>query len=400
MRVSDRRGDESSSREVGRSVMAGLLAWAADVVGGNGTDSPARTLRLTPQQWQAVSALDARAAALQHSLQLLRQRMPPSDIAQRFPHLHADSVASQSALSLEKMAHAATLNQLQAREASLLGENANYANALAARQQHAREKAQEAVHLATAFEEIEAAERNFRAELERLHNAVAERETGASSPATVENKELQDDGKLSELSSSHDMSALEEQELQSIKVELTRWENKVIRLEKEWESLQHNTSRTPSPAQREKELERRLRTLTEQLVTKQAQAESLASERNALELRLEQASEARRNLLAGNGDHDFFKRNKISRSSSGLSSQTATIALENASHRSAAMRQRGAKVTENVARVARTVDAFSMHAGSQLRRSMLLRTLTVCYVLGLHVIVFLILSSVGLRRLH
>lgn len=119
-----------------------------------------------------------------------------------------------------------------------------------------------------------------------------------------------------------------------------------------------------------------------------------------MELRLEQASEARRNLLAGNGDHDFFKRNKISRSSSGLSSQTATMALENASYRSAAMRQRGAKVTENVARVARTVDAFSMHAGSQLRRSMLLRTLTVCYVLGLHVIVFLILSSVGLKRLH
>lgn len=132
----------------------------------------------------------------------------------------------------------------------------------------------------------------------------------------------------------------------------------------------------------------------------QAQAESLANERSALELRLEQASEARRNLLAGNGDLDFFKRNKIGRSSSGLSSQAATLALENATQRSAAVRQRGAKVTENVARVARTVDAFSMHAGSQLRRSMFLRTLTVAYVLGLHVVVFLILSSVGLGRVH
>jgi hypothetical protein len=27
----------------------------------------------------------------------------------------------------------------------------------------------------------------------------------------------------------------------------TRWESKVMRLEKEWEALQHNTSRTPSP---------------------------------------------------------------------------------------------------------------------------------------------------------
>lgn len=119
-----------------------------------------------------------------------------------------------------------------------------------------------------------------------------------------------------------------------------------------------------------------------------------------MELRLEQVSEARRNLPAGNGDLDFLKRNKISRSSSGLSSQAATLALENATQRSAAMRQRGAKVTENVARVARTVDAFSMHAGSKLRRSMLLRTLTVSYVLGLHVIVLLILSSVGLGRVH
>lgn len=93
--------------------MAGLLAWAADVVGGNGLDSPDRRLRLTPQQWQEISALDARAAALQHTLQVLRQLMPPSNIAQRFPHLHADSVASQSALALEKVAHAATLNQVR-----------------------------------------------------------------------------------------------------------------------------------------------------------------------------------------------------------------------------------------------------------------------------------------------
>ena len=135
-------------------------------------------------------------------------------------------------------------------------------------------------------------------------------------------------------------------------------------------------------------------------LTLQAQAESLTNERNALELRLEQVSEARRNLPAGNADLDFLKRNKIGRSSSGLSSQAATLALENASQRSAAMRQRGAKVTENVARVARTVDAFSMHAGSKLRKSMLLRTLTVSYVLGLHVVVFLILSSVSLGRLH
>lgn len=72
-------------------------------------------------------------------------------------------------------------------------------------------------------QEIEATEEKLRVELERLQYAIAERESGSSSPATIEKKELQDDGKLSDLSSSHDMSALEEQELQSIKIELVRF---------------------------------------------------------------------------------------------------------------------------------------------------------------------------------
>lgn len=44
------------------------------------------------------------------------------------------------------------LFQLQAREASLQAENENYAKALAARQQHAREKAQETLQLAATLE--------------------------------------------------------------------------------------------------------------------------------------------------------------------------------------------------------------------------------------------------------
>lgn len=74
-------------------------------------------------------------------------------------------------------------------------------------------------------QEIEAAEEKLRVELERLQYAIAERDNGASSPATIEKKELQDDGKPSDLSSSHEMSALEEKQLQSIKVELVRFRN-------------------------------------------------------------------------------------------------------------------------------------------------------------------------------
>lgn len=76
-------------------------------------------------------------------------------------------------------------------------------------------------------QELEAVEGKLRAELERLQHALAERESGASSQDTIENKELQDDGKPSDFSSSHSMSALEEQELQSIKVELVRFSDHV-----------------------------------------------------------------------------------------------------------------------------------------------------------------------------
>lgn len=377
------------------------MAWAADVVGGSGAGSDDHTLRMTPQQWQAVSALDARAAALQHSLQQIRQRMPPAHIAERLPHLHADSVAAHSALALEIHAHSATREQLQLRETSLQAENAAYAKALTARQEHIRQKAQEARHLEGSLQEMEHRETQLRDELEQLQVALAEKKSSASQAMSIEMQQTEDDSKLNDETNAKGVRSSDEQELEIIKTELENWKTKVSKLEEEWMSLQQNTARWPSPVQREKDLERRLRSLTEQLVTKQAQLESLANERNALELGLERANTAGRNLIAGNGDLDYLKRNKIGRSSSGLSSAAAAFALEDSRLRSAPVRQRGAKgVSENVAQVALRMDAFSLHAGSQLRRSRLLRLLTVAYVLGLHAVVFVILSSVGLGHLH
>lgn len=85
--------------------MAGLLAWAADVVGKNGKDGSEEKNRIplvfTEEQKKYVDELGRKAATLSRSIQDLRLRLPPPDISQRLPHLHAHSLASNAALTLQ-----------------------------------------------------------------------------------------------------------------------------------------------------------------------------------------------------------------------------------------------------------------------------------------------------------
>ncbi|KAH0860748.1 hypothetical protein HID58_089009 [Brassica napus] len=98
--------------------MAGLLAWAADVVGKNGKDGGDEKDRIplvfTEEQQKYVDELGRKAATLSRSIQDLRLRLPPSDISQRLPHLHAHSLASNAALTLQLDSHSATREQAQA----------------------------------------------------------------------------------------------------------------------------------------------------------------------------------------------------------------------------------------------------------------------------------------------
>ncbi|XP_013720961.1 uncharacterized protein LOC106424762 isoform X2 [Brassica napus] len=104
--------------------MAGLLAWAADVVGKNGKDGGDEKDRIplvfTEEQQKYVDELGRKAATLSRSIQDLRLRLPPSDISQRLPHLHAHSLASNAALTLQLDSHSATREQAQVREQTLL----------------------------------------------------------------------------------------------------------------------------------------------------------------------------------------------------------------------------------------------------------------------------------------
>lgn len=97
--------------------MAGLLAWAADVVGGGWrsdeeNDPNSIPLIFTPEQQAYALELDRRSASLNRSIQDLRLRLPPPDISDRLPHLHAHSLASNNALALQLNAHSSTKLQV------------------------------------------------------------------------------------------------------------------------------------------------------------------------------------------------------------------------------------------------------------------------------------------------
>ena len=97
--------------------MAGLLQWAADVVGGHGSGQSdegddAIPIIFTQEQQSYVRELDQKAASLSRSIQDLRLRLPPPDISQRLPHLLAHSLASNAALARQLNAHSATKEQV------------------------------------------------------------------------------------------------------------------------------------------------------------------------------------------------------------------------------------------------------------------------------------------------
>lgn len=99
-----------------RRDMAGLLAWAADVVGKNGKEGDDEKDRIplvfTEEQQKYVDELGRKATTLSRSIQDLRLRLPPPDISQRLPHLLAHSLASNAALTLQLDSHSATREQV------------------------------------------------------------------------------------------------------------------------------------------------------------------------------------------------------------------------------------------------------------------------------------------------
>lgn len=264
--------------------MAGLLAWAADVVGANesgsdNSDDPSSIpLILTPQQQQYLTELNHKASSLNRSIQDLRLRIPPSDISQRLPHLHAHSLASNAALALQLNSHSSTREQAQEREAKLLEQNAAYENEITNCEAKIQEKLQEAEQLQQKLKEMDLIEENLKAKLQKVQ--------AASSSSQPENSSIEHNEVDTEAAEEASRSALLEK-LENKKKELELVEEKSQILEKKWAEVQEKALKQPSPGQREKALDKQLYSLMEQLASKQDQAEALANEIHIKEKELE-----------------------------------------------------------------------------------------------------------------
>lgn len=134
--------------------MAGLLAWAADVVGGGGTEDSDYSIPIlfSEDQKKYVDELNRKETSLRRSINDLRLRLPPQDISQSLPHLHAHSLASNNALSLQLSAHSSTRHQAHLRERTLHEENAAFENAIDNCHNKIKEKLQEAESLRAKLE--------------------------------------------------------------------------------------------------------------------------------------------------------------------------------------------------------------------------------------------------------
>ncbi|GFQ04630.1 hypothetical protein PHJA_002607000 [Phtheirospermum japonicum] len=229
--------------------MAGLLAWAADVVGGGGSgrsddenDPSSIPLIFTPEQVTYAQELDRKSASLNRSIQDLRLRLPPPDISQRLPDLHAHSLASNNALALQLNAHSSTKQQTQLREIRLQKENAEYQKAISTCEIKIQEKLQEADLLRSKLKEIDLIEQSLKVELQKaeasmdlIHSEESNTMLNESKLAVGAQQEAEDS-----------KSALMER-LENKKRELASTEEIVQELEKKWQQAQDNALKQPTP---------------------------------------------------------------------------------------------------------------------------------------------------------
>ncbi|KAL9343807.1 hypothetical protein Peur_064238 [Populus x canadensis] len=345
--------------------MAGLLAWAADVVGAHGNNHELEEDRIpivfTDDQQKYVQELDSKASSLSRTIQDLRLRLPPPDISQRLPHLLAHSIASNAALALQLNAHSATKEQAQLREVTLQEENAEYEKAILNCENNIHERIQEADLLLRKLQEMDETEQALMEELENAETAMDGGQHGNSHESVNASETTVEAGSDAEAAKSDILEKLDNK-----KKELSSLEEIVQDLDKRWMQVQENALKQPAPAQREKLLDKQLHSLIEQLAAKQAQAEGLVSEIHLKEMELERLNGLRRRIESSNVEGNTA-RNRFGRSTSDKGSAFADY----------------------------TVDKLPYSTGGRTehqQRLMFLRSAFVIYILFLHIVVFIKLS--------
>ncbi|GMP30883.1 hypothetical protein CsSME_00005338 [Camellia sinensis var. sinensis] len=220
--------------------MAGLLAWAADVVGGSNDEEDDSSsipipLLFTPQQQHYSIELGLKSASLSRSIQDLRLTLPSHHISLRLPHLHAHSLASNAALALQFDSHSSTRQQAQLRETTLQEENIAFEKVISNCEDKIQERLQEAELLRAKLKKTDLAEKNLKTELENALAALDARKSRKSGELLIDSKTAvlaQEDTKASEY-------ALLDK-LENKKKELCSTEEMIQELEKKWAQVQEN----------------------------------------------------------------------------------------------------------------------------------------------------------------
>ncbi|KAK1421989.1 hypothetical protein QVD17_24802 [Tagetes erecta] len=344
--------------------MSGLLAWATDVVrSGTGAtsdedESDSIPLIFNPEQEKYVRELNLKASALSRSVQDLRQRIPPPDISQRLPDLHAHSLASNAALALQLNAHSSTKEQAQLRELTLNEENAAFEKAISECEGKIQEKVREAEQLQAKLEELDA---TLATELQIEQSAPDDNELGDSADFSYKSKTEAE----AEVHTPAQISSLKES-LENKKKELASMEEIVQNLERQWSKIQEESLKQPSPAQREKMLDKQLHSLMEQLAAKQAQAEGLVNEIHLKEMELDRLNGIWRNVETSTAEANAA-RNRFGRSNSYQGHHSSDYIVD--------------------PRYKPTSKPIEV-----VQRQMLLRSAFVLYILVLHILVFIKIS--------
>ncbi|MCO5587841.1 hypothetical protein L7F22_041793 [Adiantum nelumboides] len=316
-----------------------------------------------------------------HKIDFIPGSSPPNQPPYRVSLSQEEEIMKQGFELLEK-------GLSQVREASLRAENAAYAKAITAVQGQLQGKRQERFALGARLQEMEKEESTTRVELDSLLRAFVKNDEVVVYGGTVkENPPVM---------SFTDKSLQEGEELQRTRAELSMWENNVVRLEQEWLTLLQNSTRYPSAAQCEMELERRLRILSEQLVAKQGQSDTLAEERNSLQLRLTQVTENHRQgiVMDTEGTSNKVKTRKLVPAL--FSSASENLAQESKSFFRTAILETDPPLLAAVKRVTRQmfeILSTILSSWRHLCSSSAFRCFFILYILILHAVPFVVILS-------
>lgn len=215
----------------------------------------------------------------------------------------------------------------------------------------------EASLLQSNLKEMEIAELDLKAKVE---NAMKEQE------ATQQKASTASETTGNALLDAESLINLKSKDLEEKRGELKLLEDKLQSLDKVWSLVEEESLKTPSPAQREKVLEKQLHSLIEQLTAKQAQAERLITDIHAKEKDLERLNSIHRNLQSSSSDSGT-SRNRFG---GGLLSGDE----------------------DSGAKGLRRPGQYGGVRTEGQKRLMILRSAFVLYILALHIIVFIKIS--------